>query len=70
MHVLGGEGIDRKVGDPITEFVVTHCDEISLFAVKGVADGKFRTTSIAMIQQIRWIYALAQEEGIPIILCP
>ena len=36
-HVRWGEGLARKVGDPITEIVVTRRDEASLLAVKGVA---------------------------------
>ena len=36
MHVCGGEGITRKVGDPITKLIVTRRYEASLFAVKGV----------------------------------
>ena len=50
MQVCGGEGLDIKVGDPITELVVTRRDEASLLAFKGVEDVKFRATSIAMFR--------------------
>ena len=40
MHVRGGEGLARKVGNPITEIVVTRRDKASLLAVNGVSDGK------------------------------
>ena len=36
-HVLGGKGFSCEVGYPITEIVMTSCDEAALFAVQCVA---------------------------------
>ena len=49
-HVRGGEGLVSKVGNLITELVVTSCDEASLLAVEGMADVKCRTAFIAMFR--------------------
>ena len=49
-HVRGGEGLACKVGDTITELVVTRHDKASLLAVKDVSDIKCCVTSIAMVQ--------------------
>ena len=49
-HVCWGEGLARKVGDLITELLVTRRDEASLLVVKGVADVKRRLTSISMFR--------------------
>ena len=46
---MGVKALLRKVGHPIMELVVTRRDEASLIAVEGVADVKFRATSITMI---------------------
>ena len=46
----GGEGLVSKVGNLITELVVTSCDEASLLAVEGMADVKCRTAFIAMFR--------------------
>ena len=46
MHRHGDEGLAFKVGDPITYIVMTRRDEALLLAVKGVADIKYRATSI------------------------
>ena len=40
----------RKVGDLITELIVTRRDEASLLAVKGVADVKFHTAYIEIVR--------------------
>ena len=60
-HMRGGEVLARNVGDPITELVVTCRDNYSLLAVEGVADVKYRATSIAMVRKSKGIGALAQE---------
>ena len=65
-----GKGLARKISDPITEFVVTLCDEASFIAVKGVEDVKCHATSTTMIQKIRGLDAISQEEGIHPILRP
>ena len=70
MHVHAGEGPDRKVSNPIIELIVTRRDEASLLAVEGMSDGKCHTASITMVQQVRWIDAIAQKEGIPPLLRP
>ena len=49
-NVCGGEGLSRKVGDPVTEIVVTCCDDAPLLEVEGVADVKCRAKSISMFQ--------------------
>ena len=64
----GGEGLARKVGNPITELVVTRRDKASLLAVNGVSDGKCRPTYIEMVRQVIRIYAIAQEDVFPQIL--
>ena len=46
----GGEGLACKVGDPITELVVTLCAEASLLVVKDVSDVKYCAISIAMFR--------------------
>ena len=48
MH--GGEGLACKVGESITELVVTRRDEASLIEVEGVADVKCRATSIEVFR--------------------
>ena len=68
MH--GVEGLACKVCNPITDIVVTLCDEDSLLAVKGVSDGKCRPTYIEMVRQVIRIYAVAQEEVVPVLLFP
>ena len=65
-----GEGLASNFGDPITELVVMQRDEASLLAVEGVADGKFRPTPVIMVRQVRWLYAIAQEEGFPALMIP
>ena len=45
----GGEGLARKVGDPITELVVTR-REASLLAVEGMEDLKCHTASIEIFR--------------------
>ena len=50
MHGSGGEGLARKIGNTITEIVVTRQDEAFLLAFKGMVDVKWRTTSIAMVR--------------------
>ena len=50
MHIRGGEGIARKVDNPIMELVVTLRDEASLLAVVGVTYVKCRATSIPMLR--------------------
>ena len=49
-HLHEGEGLDCNVGDPITELIVTCCDEASLLAVKRVADVKCRAILIVMVR--------------------
>ena len=49
-HVRWGEGLVRKVGNTLTEIVLTCLDEASLLAVKGVVDVKFHAISIAMFR--------------------
>ena len=49
-HLCGGEGLALKVGDPITDLVVTRRDETSPLVVKDVADVKFCAESIAMFR--------------------
>ena len=44
----GGEGLDCKVGYPITEIFVTLLDEASLISVEEVADFKCLATYITM----------------------
>ena len=67
-HVCGGEGLSRKVGNPITELVATRRDEASLIAVKGTEDGKCRPTPVAMVRKVWWLYVISQEEGVPPLL--
>ena len=69
-HVWGGESLARKVGKPITELVVTLRCEPPLLAVEGVTDGKFHSTFIAIVRQVRWIDVVAQEDRIPPLLNP
>ena len=57
-HVRGVEVLDRKVGNSITELVVTCCDEDSLRAVKGVSDVKFRATPTTIFQKVRELNAV------------
>ena len=59
-----------KVNDPITELVVTRRDEAALVAVQGVAYGEGCPAIVSMVWQVRWIDAVAQEEGIPPFLRP
>ena len=49
-HMRWGEGLARKVGNPITGLIVMRHDEASLSAVKEVADVKYRAISITMFQ--------------------
>ena len=49
-NLRGGEGLARKVGDPITELVVAFHDEAFLLAVKGLIDVKRCATSITMVR--------------------
>ena len=49
-HVHGGEGLSHNVGNPSIYLIVTRRDEASLLEVKYVADVKFGTTYIAMVQ--------------------
>ena len=49
-HVLGVEGISRKVVNPITEIVVTGHAKASILAADGVADVKCHYISIAMFR--------------------
>ena len=60
MHVRGGEGLGRKVGDPITELVVKRHDEVTLIVVQGVADFEGHLTSITMGQQVGWLDTISQ----------
>ena len=69
-HVCGGEGLDRKVGDLITEIVVMCHDEALLLAVKGVSDIKYHATSIKMFRQVGGIDAIVHKEGITTLLRP
>ena len=69
-QVLGGEVLDLKVGNPITELFVTSRDEDPLLGVEGVADGKYCSTYIAMVQQVMGIDTIAQELGINPLLHP
>ena len=69
-HVRGGEGPSWKVGDPITEIVVTRRDEAALISVQGVEDCEVRPTSITMGQKVGWLDVIAKEEGVPPILRP
>ena len=39
MHVRGCKGFSGKVRDPVTEIIVTRCDEDDPLADKGTADG-------------------------------
>ena len=48
-RMRGGEGLDHKVSNPITELVVTRCDEASLIVFNGKEDIKCRATSITMV---------------------
>ena len=57
--VCGGEGLFYKVGNPITELVITRCDEAALFSVQGVADAEFCLTAVATGKQVKWIDAIA-----------
>ena len=41
MHVRGGDGLECKVGNPITELFVTRWDESPLLEVEGVEYRKF-----------------------------
>ena len=50
VHVRWGEGLARKVGNTITELVMTRRDKASILAVKGVVDVKWRATSITVIR--------------------
>ena len=61
-HVCMGEGLAYKVGDPITELIVTHHDDPSLILVRGIADVKYHATSIAMVRYFGGINAIWQEE--------
>ena len=61
-HVPGGEGLFCKVGNPITELIVTCRDEAALFAVQGVADKEVKPTAITMGRQVRWIDDIIQED--------
>ena len=49
-HIRASEGIARKVGDSITELVVTRHDEASLLAVEVVTDVKCYAKSIVMLR--------------------
>ena len=40
-HVRGREGLNYKVGDPITEIIVMRCDETAHLSVEGVANQEF-----------------------------
>ena len=66
----GGEILSCKVGDPITEFIVTRHDDAALFAVQGVADKEGFPTAVIMGRQVRCIAEVAQEDGIPPFLRP
>ena len=39
-HVCRGESLARKVGDPITEIILTRHDEASLIEVEGMVEVK------------------------------
>ena len=69
-HVHGVEIFIYKVSDPITDLIVAHHDEASLISVKGVANQECCPTAVVMGQQVRWIDAVAQKEGIPPFLRP
>ena len=64
-HVCRGEGLFCKVKNTITEIIVTRLYVATIFLGHGVAYRDCRPTYVAMGQQVRWIYAISQEEGIP-----
>ena len=64
-HVRGGESLTCKVGNPIMELVGTNCDEAYLIAVEVMENKEFCSIAVAMVLQVRGIYAVVQEEGIP-----
>ena len=49
-HVHGGEGLDRKVDDPIIQLDMPRRDEAFLLAIEGVEDVKCHNTSISMFR--------------------
>ena len=69
-HMRRGDGLSCKVGEPITELIVTRRDEAALFAVQGVADREGHPTAVAMGWKVRWIDVISQEEGVSLFLRP
>ena len=59
VHIRGGEGFACEVSNPITELVVTSCDEAALVTTKGMKDRKFSVTEIAVRGEVWGIYAVA-----------
>ena len=59
-----GEGLALKARNLIMELVVIRHDEALLISGEGMVDGKCHAASIAMVQKFRWLYSIAQEEGI------
>ena len=59
MYVIRGKGFTCKVGDPITNFIVTRRDDAALFSVQGVADREGCPIDVEMGRQVRWFDAIA-----------
>ena len=52
MHVGGIEGLAGQFCYPVTEIVVTRCDEAALFAVKVVTDQKLCLAPVTVLGKV------------------
>ena len=70
----GGESPASQIRDPVTELIVTRCDEAIPLAVEGVANGKPGVAAVAVFGEVWGLKAISQEGGIsPFLsfqLCP
>ena len=50
--MCGGEGLVIQVCDPVTELIMTRCDEAAPLAVKGVEYCKFGAAAVAVVGKV------------------
>ena len=58
-NMRGGEGFSCEVSDPITDLVVTSCDEAALLIVQGMTYRKFGVSAIKVGRKVWGIYAVS-----------
>ena len=63
-YVRGGESLARQIRNPVTELIVTCCDEATPLAIKGVAYRESGIADDAVFGEVWGIKAIVQEGGI------